>query len=373
MVKPPNYQVRVTNPQNGQVTLLLPLVESYGLKFEREINKITAFALTLPYQAQYETVFRLDAIVDILRQAPDNTLQNESSFLTRTTERVESESDDRFIVSGYHVNQLLQRRYIDPADDSVQPNGGYATKAGLGGDVLRAYIREQAADLASSARQTLGLTVPAPTDDGVGIGGNFRFENLWDEMVKLAETADLEIEVRHTGNRQFECIIGSFGTDRSLAGMASPPFNLTVFDPERGNLANPRLLKDRRKEVTFARIQAGGARDNRISIELSSPEINASVYNRIEKTTDSRGADDTDPYTIYLNGLKYLIENRELIEFSCEPLLTTGGAVYRTNFEFGDRVTVKWGEFEQTLRVAKLEFEAVESDETLKLGLENER
>jgi hypothetical protein len=373
MVKLANYQIRVTNPQTGNVSLFLPLIEAFGLKFERKLNQITSFALTLPYEARFDTIFRLDAIVDIFRSDPNGVMQNEGSFLTRMTDTVESDSDSRFIVSGYHANHLLKRRYIDPADDSVQPNGGYATKAGSGGAVIRAYIREQAADLASTVRQTLGLTVPVPTDNGNGIGGNFRYENLWDEMVKLAETADLEIEVRHTGNRQFQCIIGSFGTDRSIAGASSPPFNFTIFDPKLGNLGEPRLVLDRRNEVTFVRVQGGGARNNRINLELTSPEIIDSVYNRIEQTTDSRGVDDTDAYQLYLNGLKFLIDNRQFVEFESEPLLSSGGAVYRTNFEFGDRVTVKWNSFEQTLRVASLEFTLTSDDELLKLGLENER
>lgn len=373
MVKLPNYQIRVTNPQTGNVSLLLPLVESYGLKFERAINKITSFALTLPYENRFDEIFRLDAIVDIFRSDPDGTMQNESTFLCRTTEKMESDTDSRFIASGYHANHLLRRRYIDPEDDSVQPNGGYATKAGSGGDVIRAYIREQAGDLASSARQTLNLSVPVPTDLGNGIGANFRYENLWDEMIKLAEAADLEIEIRHSGNRQFQCIIGSFGTDKSLDGISTPPFNFTVFNPVLGNLKDPRLIVDYRDQKTVVRIQAAGARTNRTSLVLTSPNVNDSVYNRIEATTDSRGVDDTDPYTRYLNGLKFLVDNREQIEFKCEPLLSTGGAIYRTNFEFGDRVTVKWDNFEQTLRVASLTFTLTAKEEFLVLGLENER
>ena len=375
MVRLPNYQVIVTNPQNGDISLILPLVESFGLKFERAINRITSFALTLPYKSEYDTIFRLDAIVDIYRSDPDGTMQNEGSFLTRMTEKMENENDKRIIVSGYHANHLLKRRYIDPDDDSVQPNGGYATKAGNGGDVIRAYIREQAGDLSSSNRQTLGLTVPTPTDQGNGVGGNFRYENLWTEMVKLAETADIEIEVRHQGNRQWRCFIGSLGSDRSVAGNlnGAPPYSFAIFDPKLGNLAEPRLVSDRRNEISLVRVQGGGARNNRINIELQSANLNDSVYNRIEATADARAVDDTDAYTLYLNGVKFLIENREIIEFESEPILTSGGAIYRRNFEFGDRITAQWDNFSQTLRVASLEFTVTDEDEKLLLGLENER
>lgn len=369
----PDYQIRVTDPQTGAVTLVLPLVESYALKYELELNKITSFALTLPYEADYETIFRLDAIVDIMRTDPSGNFQTEGSYLVRMPTRTEAENDGRYIVAGYHANHLLQRRYIDPADDSVQPNGGYATKAGAGGEIIRAYIREQAGDLASANRQTFGLVTPTQLNDGGNTGGNFRYENLWDELVKMGETAGIEIHVEHAGSRVFNCIVGTQGTDRSLDTVTDPIVSLMVFDPQRGNLRNPALTIDRRNEVTFVRVRGSGARDNRISIALQSPNITDSIYNRIEATQDARGVDDTDALGIYLEGLKYLNEKRPLTEFAFEPLVNTGGAIYRTNFFFGDTVTAQWGNIAKTLRVKSLSFEVSEEDETLEIGLQNEQ
>lgn len=123
MVGLPAYQIRVTDPQTGLVTLVFPLVGAYALKYEIELNKITSFALTLPYEARFETIFRVDAIVDILRTDPSGTFQTEATYLVRTIERSEADSDERFVVSGFHANHLLKRRYIDPADDSVQQIG----------------------------------------------------------------------------------------------------------------------------------------------------------------------------------------------------------------------------------------------------------
>ena len=373
MVKLATYQVKITSPQTGNVLFIIPLVSSFGIKFSREINAITPFALTLPYRAEYEDKLNVDmnpdTIVDIYRTDPDNVLQLEASFLTRTYNRIATENDDRIIISGLHVNDLLRRRYIDPADDSVQPNGGYATKAGESSAVLRAYIREQAADLASTDRQTIGLTVPIPSVNSVDIGGNFRYENLWQEMIKLANTAQLDIEVQHLGNRQFECIITQFGTNKS-ANNISPPY--TIFDPDLGNLADPHYSVERKNETTFLRIQGAGARTNRTSLELPSASISDSVYNRIEETFDARGTNDDDPYTRYIDGLKELKNREKYIQFEGTPLLTTGGAIYRQNWLIGDTVTVRWGQLEKDIRIRRVDFEATENDETLKVNLNNE-
>ena len=369
----PDYQIRVTDPQTGLVTLVLPLVESFALKYEVALNKITSFALTVPFEARYYDIFRLDAIVDVMRTDPSGAFQTEATFLTRMTDQLEAEGDERFVATGFHANHLLKRRFIDPADDSVQPNGGYATKAGTGGSVIRAYIREQAGDLASANRQTFGLVTPVELNDGGNTGGNFRYENLWDELVKMGDVSNIQIHIEHNGARSFTCTVGTIGTDRSLNTVTDPVVSLMVFDPVRGNIQSPQLTVDRRNEVTYVRTRGSGARDNRISIPLSSPRINDSLYNRIESTSDARGVDDTDALGIYLEGLKFLNEKRPETTFEFQPLVNTGGAIYRRNFYFGDTVTAQWGEFVDTLRVNSLTFEVQDEDETLEIGLQNEQ
>lgn len=375
MVKLPDYTVEITSPQTGEKLFVIPLVQSYGLKFSRQINHITPFALTLPYESDYEVALNVednpDTIIDIYRTDPDGDAQLESSFLTRDYEHIASDDDDRIVISGVHCNDLIRRRYIDPDDDSIQPNGGYATKAGIGSTVIRDYIYEQCVNpFTNTDRIILGLTVPAPTDSGLSTGGNFRYNNLWDEMVKLANQALLDIEVRHTGSRNFECVIGQFGTNRSAISKVVGPY--CIFDPNLGNLANPQYRVSRKDEITFVRVQGSGARDNRTSLPIQSPHATDSVFNRIEATYDSRNTPDTSPYTRYIDGLKYLKEKEVQRTFQGEPLLTSGGAIYRTNWFFGDTVTVRWDNVEQDIRIRKIDFEATENNETIGVKLDNE-
>lgn len=378
MVKLPSYQVTVTSPQSGNIVAVIPLVESYALKYDRLRNEIGAFALTLPYTESYYSIFdptTPDAICDIQRSDPDGVLQTEATYLVRKVERIASGDDDRIVVSGVHANHLLKRRFIDPADDSVQPNGGYATKAGDAAEIIREYVREQAGVLASADRQTVGLTVPVPIASGVGAGGNFRFENLWDEMIKIARQANIALEVVHNGGRDFECLIGLLGgTDRTVTTqtMGSPPYDFGVFSPVLGNLEDLSYVHDRTAEITVVRIQGAGARENRTALTIVNPSLTASVYNRIEDTNDARGTDDSNPLQRYTQGLRFLRENEAMVEFSATPLFTSGGAVYRRNWQFGDILTFEWDNITTDLRVDGLSFEVSENSESLEVTLSDE-
>lgn len=369
MAKLADYQIRITDPTTGFITRYIILTESYGLKFDRIINDIGKFVLTLNYSDKLYNAFCLDSIVDIQRTNPNGDLVTEATYMTRNRIRMADESDERLVVSGWHINHLLKRRYIDPDDDSTQPNGGYATKAGNAGNIIRAYIREQAGDLASSDRQTIGLTVPSPTDIGSGSGGNFRFENLWSSMIPIAETSQLHIEIRHNGNRDFEVFIGKMGTDKTIDSQTTSPFNFGIFSPDFGNLSEPEYEEDRMKEITVVTVKGSGSRNSQNSLMLTSPALTDTPYNRIEKTADARNTNEGNTQLLYTTGLEALRKNRADFIFSGVPLLTSGGAVYRTDWELGDIITIQWGSIQKDLQIRGITFEVEENNETIQTAL----
>ena len=155
----PSYQVVVIDPTSGDVTNIYDNTAFIDLRYSRVLNGIGLLALVLPgTDLNYET-FTLDSLIEVQRTDPaTGALIVEDTYFCRLRERYRDDRIERVVIGGVSLNHLLMRRVVRPEDDPAVA-GGYSTKDGPADTVIRAYVREQAADLASAARQFPGFTV----------------------------------------------------------------------------------------------------------------------------------------------------------------------------------------------------------------------
>lgn len=362
MIRRPDYQLQVTDPTTGDILLIIPLTTSYNLRYSLSLNDVGVFALSVDDTPTFREVFYKDSIVDVYRSDYAGVLQLEGTYLVRVLDKRLVDNARRLIIGGLCLNHLIDRRIVDPDDDSIAPQSGYSTKAGLAGNVISDYIREQAGQSASSDRQTLRLTVPAPNALGVGTGANLRYESLLDEMAKLAVVGLVDFRVLHLGNADFTCVVGLLGRDRRIPNTGVPPY--TIINPNLGNVSEMSLVRDSRKEKTFIYSLGEGEGTGRYLLKISSPALNDSPYNRVEYKEDSS---NESPYQQYLSALKSLDQNREQIEleFSIDP--SSYGMVYRRDIGFADQLTVQWDDVEQSAKVSELDITVEGAEETISL------
>lgn len=349
--------------------MVIGLNQSYNMRYDMRLNDVGKFGLTLPYSDAMYELFAKDHFIDVERESPSGTMLVENTYLVRDRERFEAEDDERLFIGGLDLNHLLDRRIVDPDDDSAFPNnGGFSTKAGNAGDVIREYIREQCGDMASEGRLMPRLTVGVPSVAGEGVGANLRYENLLDELQKLAKSGRVDFQVVHVGDGDLLCNIGRVGTDRSIESNPLAPY--TVLSPQRGNIANPKSIEDATKEVNFAYALGDGASSNRTVLKLGTLALFDSAYNRIERKMDARQTDKGNAFALYTETLKFLIEKSAEKKLEFDYLQGSPGFIYGSDWFFGDTITAQYGMFTETLRITQLEFSLDSDGESLEVTTE---
>lgn len=365
----PNYVLNCYDTGNfGALLISLPVSEGFNLTYSKVLNDIGTMAFTVPADGQdWNTIFADDNIIDLLRTDPNGNLVVEESYFVVLRDHFVATDGDRYVIGGYSLNELIRRAVVDPADDSVQPNGGFVTKAGDVVQVVRAYVRENIGDLASAARTRPRFSVPVQPNTGSNIGANLRYENLWDEMQKLAVAGGIELNIVHDGSGNIELELARIGTDRSVTTNPIPPY--LVFDPRRGNLFNPRLLIDRKQEKNFYYVLGEGDGANRPMIPVVSTASNDTIYARREATVDARDASRGDTTVMLTSGAQALLDNRAVIEFSFDILPDIDGSIYRRDWFFGDTATFIWDNVQYDRRITELEVSLDESGENMSIKL----
>lgn len=365
----PQYQLNVYSTANfGALITTLPVSDTFNLTYTKVLNDIGSLAFTVAQDGtDWRSIFADDNIIDVLRAAPDGTLTVEESYFVVLFEHISADDGERFIIGGYSLNELLRRAQVDPADDSVQPNGGFVTKSGDVVQVIRAYVRENIGDLASAPRRRPRFSVPNQPNAGRDVGANLRFENLWDEMKKLAVAGNIELNVVHDGNGNLELELARIGTDRTVTANTVPPY--LVFSPQRGNLFNPRLLIDRKNEKNFYYVLGEGDGANRPIISVVSTAANETIYNRKEGTVDARDANRGDTIAMQTAGLQALADNRALIEFTFDIMPNVPGSIYRKDWFFGDTATFIWDGLQYDRRITEIEVSLDENGENMSIKL----
>lgn len=365
----PDYQLTVRSPIDGSVRIVLDGQSFDDCRYSRALNDVGILAMTLPSDPGWPEIFTLDALVTIERTSPiTGNLQTEEDYLVRLTHRFREGDQERFVVGGLSLNHLLARRIVDPADDPAAA-GGYSTKAGPADDILTDYVDEQAGASASVLRRFPSFTVAASTSVGSSAGRRLRYENLLEVCQDVANQSNVDFQTyRLTGNTlRFVALPIGVNRTRTRNYPLSP---FVELNPNRGNLSDPSLLFDRKKEQNYVYALGQGPGENRILSKLQGEGITDSPYNRVEFTADIRSAERGDSQTIITGARAALYDKQARKEFTFKPTGTEPGNVYRLDWDIGDSLTCVWDDELIDLRVREVEISLDSSGETITPRLE---
>lgn len=365
----PDYQLTVRSPNDGSVRTVLGGSSFDDVKYSRVLNDVGILAMTLPSDPDWTTIFTLDALIDVERESPlTGLLQIEETYLTRLLHRFRDGNVERFVVGGLSLNHLLARRLIDPNDDPLAA-GGYSTKAGPADTILYEYADEQCVNPINSNRQFPNLSIQPSGGIGSSAGRRLRYENLLETFQDVANQGDVDFIIQRLIDNNLRLTIAPIGTDKTRSrNYPSAPF--VELNPNRGNLSDPSLLLDRKKEQNYVYALAQGPGENRIVFELQGLGINDSPYNRIEFTTDIRQAERGDTTTVTTQARAALYENQAKEEFTFAPSAIEPGNTYRLDWDIGDLITCAWDDSVIDLRVREVEITIDSSGEVITPRLE---
>lgn len=365
----PDYQLTVRDPSTGAVRVVLDGSAFDDCKYSRALNDVGIFAMTLPSDPDWPAIFTLDALIDVERTSPlTGFLQLEETYLTRLTHRFREGDQERFVVGGLSLNHLLARRIVDPADDPLAA-GGYSTKAGPADDILVAYALEQCGTSASAVRRFPNLTIQPSGSVGASAGRRLRYENLLEVFQDVANQSNVDFLMTRPANNLLRLTVAPIGTDKTRT--RNYPFTPFVeLNPVRGNLSDPSLLFDRKKEQNYVYALGEGPGENRILSKLEGEGIHDSPFNRIEFTTDVRTAQRGDSQTITTGARSALYDKQPKIEFAFKPVGAEPGNIYRVDWDIGDTITAVWDAQAVDLRVREVEISLDSGGETIEPRLE---
>lgn len=366
---PANYQINVFSPTSGELLHIFDPLSFYDLRYSRVLNDIGALVLTFPADDNLPDLFPLDALVEVNRTSPvTGDLITEETFFCRMTHRFREGNDERFLVGGLSLNHLLSRRVVNPYDDPLQA-GGFSTKGGAADTVLREYAYEQMGAGASSERQFANFTIALVEGVGLSVGRRLRFENLFTVFQEIAEQSLMDFQIVRTEGNHLELQIGRRGADKTQT-FNYPSIPFVLLNPNRGNLLDPSLLHDRRKEANFLYAMAQGAGENRIIRPYQGDGVGDSPWNRIEFTEDIRTTERNYATEILTEVRRVLKENEQAVEFTFSVSGDQPGTTYREDWDIGDSISVMWGAAYQDLRVRSVEISISERGEELQVTTE---
>lgn len=360
----PSYAVMVIDCRTGNNLRLFDSTAINTLKYNRALNGVGALVMTLPFSSDLPSLFAKDNFIEVIRTHPITGLPTvEDTYFVRLTQRFREGNNEQYVVGGLSLNHLLARRIIDPADDPLGA-GGFSTKAGAADEVLRSFARQQLGDQASSVRQIPNFTIDLSPGNAASVGKRARFDNLLEIFQALALQGQTDFIIYRANANNLHLAIAPIGRNRTkTANYPYSPF--TQFDPNRGNLFNPSLMKDSKKEQNFCYALGQGQGDSRIVAKVQGAGVYDSPYNRIEYTEDIRQSDRSDPLYLQTGASKSLQEKKAQQEFTFTLMPDAPGCVYHVDFELGDFVTATWEDTSADLRVTDLEIDINPEGETV--------
>lgn len=370
----PSYQVHVYEPITGTLRYVFDPAIFYNMRYSRVLNDVGAIAITFSDDdvTLLNEIFTLDSLIEVYRSDNNGNLQREETFLTRINHRYRDEdgSGGQVVIGGVSLNHLIARRVIDPADDPLQA-GGYSTKAGPADTVLRSYALEQMADNASLPRRFLNLTVPPVLGVGRPVGARKRYDNLLVTFQELAELGRIDFYIAHVGSGALQLQLTRIGSDKTRsANYPTAPW--VGLDPERGNLLAPEFRDDRKEEQNYVYALGEGQGTNRTVLQVQGTTAGDSPYNRIEFVADLRTAAKGSSLQLLTGALEALIENEPVEEFRFTVSATSGGSIYRDDWDIGDNVTAIWGDVMRDLRITGVEIDVSDAGEVISVTVKQD-
>lgn len=361
----PSFQVLVLDPVAGAVQAVFDTTTFYDLRYSRLVNDVGKFTLTLPYSNANRMAFALDSFVEIYRTSPlTGQLILEDTYFARSFNRYRQGDLEQYVVSGPHLNDLIQRRIVDPNDDPSAA-GGYSTAAGASDTVLYHYAYYNMGPGASLARQFPGLSIAVPPGVGLGVGYRLRFDDMLKTLFQdAAARGGTDFNIQRTTGAAMQLSLAIMGTDRRKSSHY-PVGGWVGLDPKRGNLEDPNLIIDRTKEKTFVYALGQGQDINRQLLKVPGMTTTDSPFNRIEYQDTSSNVQKGDITGLTTAAYASLKKNAFTQSFAFKLLEATAGNTYQSDWFLGDLVTVSYDEYSSDLRITGVELFINEQGQTV--------
>jgi hypothetical protein len=360
----PSYQISVISNTTGAVVKVLDMLSIYELQYSRKLNDVGTFVAVLPSTAEFYALFDWDTLIDLYRTSPvTGLLIREETYLVRSKHRFREGNEERLVIGGMSLNHLLMRRVINPADDPASVDG-YSVKSGPGDVVIASYVSQQAGPSASAPRQTPGLAIIPADGAGSAVNITARYNNLFNKVQDIAFQSGVDFIIERTSGLNLAFKTAIFGNDYTKS--SNYPFTPWVgINPARGNMQSPSLNIDRGNENNYVYALGQGQGEQRRVYEAASSGAVLSPYNRCEFAKDARNVEQTNTDGLASAAFQALQDERVPVEFSFTPTGIEPGAIYRQNWDIGDRITAIWEDFIRDLRMISVEIHLQGGDEEI--------
>lgn len=330
------YQVKVFDPNTGVQTALLDYWTT--LYIERPVNNFGTHQLTIDLDDSRVPYFVPDAIVEVWRKDDIGIHEWYREYVgLHITPQYEITETGRKLFTSYGrtLEDLLHRRTVRYFSGTP-----YATKTGMGETVMKAFVAENAATLATSPPRitdgtTTGLTVAADTALGLTWTGSRAWKNLLELLQDIAEATSVDFAIARVGNQppayQFQTYYPQLGTDRRAS---------VLFEVELGNMARPTYISSHTEEANDILVLGQGQEDDRTVYNTSDlVAIATSPINRREVNTDARQEDDTAGLAASADAALQEHKAQETFNFQ---VLQTPSALYGLHYFLGDVVAARF-------------------------------
>lgn len=366
-----SYQILVIDPITGLTTGIIDSQSIIDIQYSRILNGIGRLAVSVPANDKWNTLFNLDTLIEVWRTHPvTGVLTKEETYLTRIFTRNQAESTDTLTIGGLSLNHLLTRRVINPNDDPLVA-GGYSTKAGTADKVIYDYVNEQMGPAASADRQMAHFTLVASLVSADGAGARLSYENLFDEISKLAVAGKTDFIIERVTDNNLAMYIGPYGTDKTK-GTNWPLYPWVGLSPSRGNLPEASIVLDRSQEKNFIYCLGNGEGDRRDILEVPGQGMADSPWNRCEYSEDARNTERNDAIGLLTAATSSLFDNRVKRIFTYNSKADEPGNTYRKDWDVGDKITVLWDNIELDLRVTEVTLSFDQTQESISVVVEQQ-
>lgn len=360
------YEVTVRSSDTGDVLALLDTVNLTALRYERKLNDVGVFQLTVAWEEPgAEHLAQKDALITITRFAMLKGAwheYDEGTYIVRFVQLFIDDNEQAWvIVAGFSLEYLLLQRVVIPSNDPLVA-GGYSTKGGAADEVMAELVTQQAGAGAGAAERVDTLTVASPAGTGETVGGRWAWDSLLEAVQGLTEQGRMDFRIVRTSGVALEFRAEVVGEDKTrTANYPGSPF--VLFTPEFGNMRSPSLTRDWKEECTQIFLKGQGAGDYADIYERQSSHIADTAFSYAAVVADARKVEDGDATQYLTQAVNELAKHRAKVSFTFELLNTA--LEYRTEWDVGDLVTACWDEYEQDMRLTGVSVELTGSEERI--------
>lgn len=367
------YQVQVINPDTGATIDLLDARRFQKLEYSRKVNDYGTLSLTVlasdrirSLNGTIDTILKdqVNVIFDVYRDNGSG-FEREDSYLMRYVSQFQDEREiDWLIIGGHQVTKFFDDTIIIPQDDPLGANG-YSTKSGVADLVMLSFVEDQCVSPAFYTDRARPITLAPSENLGQDVFARKQYDNLLDVLRDLTVQGRVDFSLTRTTGASFEFKVEFVG--RNLTYTDNYPFApYLLFSPERRNLKRPNLTIDRYEEVTVTWVATQGIEEERLVTPKSSPELFRPL-NRRENIIDARELEDdaTLSDALATAGAAELRTKQPLRTFSFEIDTNVTGSRYQTDWQLGDRVTARYQDYQEDLRIMEVRVSAEGSKETI--------